>query len=327
LPGTGLKHPTHGHLVFDIETTALPLEQFDDYQQEYLFRIAERLHDEAARALRREEILRQFNLWPLTAQVICIAMLNADTSRGQVHFTCPEYRIRKTRLGRSSSLAAWTKSSLLTAFWDVAAIMNTSSLSTAVVFDVPFIYLRSALLNVPISRKDWLGYRFQSEPHCDLAEQLSFYNVSGREGAARRFNLDFYCKAFGIDSPKMHGVTGADMNEMIAAGNCGKLPITACGMLRLRCCSIRSGKIAWQVSSRPRGTPRTQHHEFRSCLFCGPSEATPFKRLLKASHLDDVQVLVHRDGPRECLTRCGCRACISHAKLGAHLRLRRRPEP
>ena len=68
-------------------------------------------------------------------------------------------------------------------------------------FDVPFIYLRSALLNVPISRKEWLGYRYQTEPHCDLAEQLTFYGVSGRDGAARRFNLDFYCKAFGIRSP------------------------------------------------------------------------------------------------------------------------------
>ena len=76
----------------------------------------------------------------------------------------------------------------------------------------------SAVLNVPISRKDWLGYRFATEPHCDLAEQLTFYGVSGREGAARRFNLDFYCKAFGIESPKSHGVTGLDVNTLLAAG-------------------------------------------------------------------------------------------------------------
>jgi len=81
---------------------------------------------------------------------------------------------------------------------------------------VPFIYLRSALLNVPISKKNWLGYRFATEPHCDLAEQFTFYNVSGREGAARRFNLDFYCKAFGIESPKSHGVTGMDVNTLMA---------------------------------------------------------------------------------------------------------------
>src|SRR5207249_10058314 len=36
-------------LVFDIETSALPLENFDEVQQEYLFREAERLADEPAR--------------------------------------------------------------------------------------------------------------------------------------------------------------------------------------------------------------------------------------------------------------------------------------
>jgi hypothetical protein len=71
-------------------------------------------------------------------------------------------------------------------------------------------------LQVPISRKDWLGYRFQTEPHCDLAEQLTFYGVSGRDGAARRFNLDFYCKAFGIPSPKAQGVTGLDVNRLLS---------------------------------------------------------------------------------------------------------------
>ena len=37
-------------LVFDIETSALPVENFDEVQQEYLFREAARLPDEAARA-------------------------------------------------------------------------------------------------------------------------------------------------------------------------------------------------------------------------------------------------------------------------------------
>ena len=42
--------------------------------------------------------------------------------------------------------------------------------------------------------------------------------MSGREGAGRRFNLDFYCKAFGIDSPKSHGVTGMDVNDLVREG-------------------------------------------------------------------------------------------------------------
>ena len=36
-------------LVFDIETSALPLEHFDEAQQEYLFRECEKIADESAR--------------------------------------------------------------------------------------------------------------------------------------------------------------------------------------------------------------------------------------------------------------------------------------
>ena len=59
-------------LVFDIESTAQPLENFDEVQQEYLFRELQKIPDEAARAARREEIQRQFSLWPLTGHVVCI---------------------------------------------------------------------------------------------------------------------------------------------------------------------------------------------------------------------------------------------------------------
>jgi DNA polymerase elongation subunit (family B) len=205
-------------LVFDIETSALPREQFDAAQLEYLFREAEKLPDEAARETRRAEIQRQFNLWPLTAQVVCIAMLNADTSRGQVLFTAEDYETDAAEAGPVEFVACVDEIEMLTAFWDVAQHYDAIATFNGRGFDVPFLYLRSALLNVPVTRKNWLGYRFATEPHCDLAEQLTFYGVSGREGAARRFNLDFYCKAFGIESPKSQGVTGMDVNDLIAAG-------------------------------------------------------------------------------------------------------------
>ena len=40
-------------LVFDIETTALPLENFDEVQQEYLYREAEKLPEGPERESRR----------------------------------------------------------------------------------------------------------------------------------------------------------------------------------------------------------------------------------------------------------------------------------
>jgi DNA polymerase elongation subunit (family B) len=205
-------------LVFDIETTALPLDHLDEAQQEYLFRECSKLADEEARAARRAEISQQCSLWPFTSQVVCIAMLNAETSRGQVLFTAEDYEEAADEAGPVEFVPCVDEVELLTAFWDVAKHYETIVTFNGRGFDVPFIYLRSALLNVPISRKDWLGYRYQTDPHCDLAEQLTFYGVSGREGAARRFNLDFYCKAFGIESPKSHGVTGMDVGRLLAEG-------------------------------------------------------------------------------------------------------------
>src|SRR5438309_1040872 len=79
-------------LVFDIETSALPLERFDEAQQEYLFRECAKIADETARSARRGEITQQCSLWPFTSQVVCIAMLNADTARGQVLYTAAEHQ-------------------------------------------------------------------------------------------------------------------------------------------------------------------------------------------------------------------------------------------
>ena len=205
-------------LVFDIETSALPVECFDEAQQEYLFRETDKLADPTARETRRTEIQHLFSLWPLTARVVCIAMLNVETQRGQVLFTADDYEESAVEDGPVEFVPCVDEVELLTAFWDVAKHYDGIVTFNGRGFDVPFIYLRSAVLKVPISRKDWLGYRYAVEPHCDLADQLTFYGVSGREGAARRFNLDFYCKVFGIDSPKAQGITGMDVARLLEEG-------------------------------------------------------------------------------------------------------------
>jgi 3'-5' exonuclease len=214
-------------LVFDIETTALPLENFDEAQQEYLFREIGKIDDAIAKNAKREEITRFMSLWPFTSQVVCIAMLNAETQRGQSIYIAEDFEDETDESQLSASKPAEDgvkfipcadETELLSQFWDVAKKYDSIVTFNGRGFDVPFIYLRSALLNVPISKKNWLGYRYAVEPHCDLAEQFTFYSVSGRDGAARRFNLDFYCKAFGIESPKSAGVTGMDVKDLMEAG-------------------------------------------------------------------------------------------------------------
>ena len=205
-------------LIFDIETSALPLDNFDEAQQEYLFREAEKMADGPARETRRAEIKQFMSLWPFTSQVVCIAMLNAETQRGQTLFLAEDFEDEAGEGGPVEFVPCADEVELLTAFWDVAKHYDSVVTFNGRGFDVPFIYLRSAILNVPISKRNWLGYRYATDPHCDLAEQLTFYSVSGRDGAARRFNLDFYCKAFGIESPKSHGVTGMDVSTLLAEG-------------------------------------------------------------------------------------------------------------
>ena len=202
-------------LVFDIETSALPLDQFDEVQREYLFREAERIADPDQRAARRGEIQQMFSLWPLTARVVCIAMMNPETERGQVLYLAEEAAVPNQESAPINFMPCMDEADLLAGFWDAVRRFETVITFNGRTFDVPFVYMRSALLDVSISRKDWLGYRYQFDTHCDLADQLTFYN-GGRDGATRRFNLDFYCKAFGIESPKAKGITGMDINQLVA---------------------------------------------------------------------------------------------------------------
>src|ERR1043165_7653941 len=105
-------------LVFDIETSAFSLDHFDDVQQEYLFREAEKLADEVERAARRDHIQQLFSLWPFTARVVCIAMLNAETSRGQVLYTAQNHEA--TPEGPVEFVTCKDEAQLLASFWNVA---------------------------------------------------------------------------------------------------------------------------------------------------------------------------------------------------------------
>ena len=62
-----------------------------------------------------------------------------------------------------------------------------------------------------------MPYRYKTDFHVDLLEQMTFYSAS------RKFNLDFYCKAFGIESPKSSGVTGHDVKPLFESGEYEKI--------------------------------------------------------------------------------------------------------
>jgi len=190
-------------LVFDIETLGRPPDSFDQAQTGYLFRGA--LTEEA-----RAEEVNKLNLSPLTAEILAIGMLNPETSRGRVL-----YRSDRTEKFSSDDgkieFASGDETAILRSFWEDVRSYDRIVTFNGRTFDCPFLMIRSALLGVKPTR-NLVPYRYSSSPHCDLLDQLTYY------GSTRRFNLDFYCRAFGIPSPKAGGLTGLDLGPLYREG-------------------------------------------------------------------------------------------------------------
>jgi predicted PolB exonuclease-like 3'-5' exonuclease len=197
-------------LLFDIETVGLPLESLDEAQQEFWLRPAQRELTEEAQASKRQDLIQQLNLSPLTAQVVAIAMVNVDSWRGKVLYQAEDAEEWTSDDGLVEFVSG-TEEELLMGFWEAITRFDRFVTFNGRGFDCPFLMLRSAVLGIKPTR-DLMPYRFDPRKHCDLADQLTFYGAF----AQRRFNLDFYCKAFGIESPKAEGITGLDVNRLFA---------------------------------------------------------------------------------------------------------------
>ncbi len=190
-------------VVFDIETLGFPLDAFDEKQQEYLLKAADT--DE-----KREVEIQKLNLYPLTARIIAIGMLNPETSSGKVFY---QAEVEESFLSEDGKIeyVSGDETACLRNFWRMIEKFDRFVTFNGRSFDCPFIMIRSAVLGVRPTR-NLVPYRYEHARHCDLLEQLTFY------GTTRKFNLDFYCKAFGIKSPKSEGLTGLDLGPLFHAG-------------------------------------------------------------------------------------------------------------
>jgi 3'-5' exonuclease len=207
-------------VVFDIETLGYPLESFDETQQKYLLKFSET-------EIERVEAIQKLNLYPATAQIIAVGLLNPETNRGKILFQSDKI-LDYTSDDETIQFITGTEKEILEQFWQNISHYNQFITFNGRGFDCPFLMLRSAILQVQPTR-NLMPYRYDASVHCDLLEQFTFY------GAFRKFNLDFYCKSFGIESPKVHGITGLDMKQLfkekrfrdIAQYNLGDLRATA----------------------------------------------------------------------------------------------------
>jgi hypothetical protein len=207
------------YLVFDIETAAVPFDGLEESQQEYLLRNCTTEEEK-----KREMDLMSLN--PLTSQVVAIGMLHSrshDADPAGCIYTTGERTTEEQKLPDGTKWCEMPEKDLLGKWWEILARGSQNNGGYTLVsfngrgFDAPFLMLRSAMLRVKPSRNMMDGTKFNYKKHTDLQDELSFYNY-GKSGPSRRFNFDFYCKAFGIPSPKGEGITGADVPEFFRSG-------------------------------------------------------------------------------------------------------------
>lgn len=195
-------------IIFDIETIPVDFDSLDEAQKQYLLKFSETEEDE-------EKVKEQMALWAPTNRIVAIGMLSVEKEKGAVYFQSENKNIPDFE-EQNIKYSCGNEKEILEKFWKAISFANKFVTFNGRGFDCPVLMLRSAMLQAKPS-KNLMPYRYSNDVHVDLLEQLTFYN------SVRKFNLDFYCKAFGIASPKSSGVTGHDVKPLFEQGKYEKI--------------------------------------------------------------------------------------------------------
>ncbi len=204
-------------LVVDIETTAFDFDSLTESQQEFLLRYAEKEKDEETRNEKIDEAIRFTSLYPFTAKVIVIGLMNVLTGNRYILFESKDPREWKNE-EKKISYHGMSEKAMLVQFWNFALKTKKIITFNGRQFDIPFLMIRSAI-NKVIPSRNFIKSRYDTSTHIDLLDQFTFY------GAIRKFNLDFYCHSFGIKSPKSDGVNGMEVKSLYDAGKIDEIAI------------------------------------------------------------------------------------------------------
>jgi DNA polymerase elongation subunit (family B) len=208
-------------LVIDIETSPLPWDMFDEAQQAYLLARTESPEEQ-------EERKKQMALAPLTGCIVCIGLYLVKREQNEVtelKRIClmndqrddAEPRKGPIELSNGGKLYLYSERALMRDFWKFLGSEDCRGAHYITfngrMFDFPFLMLRSAVLGERPSVNLMGGTRYRYDGHTDLLDEFTFYSPQNI-GATRRYNLDFLTKAFGIESPKSHGVDGTKVSAL-----------------------------------------------------------------------------------------------------------------
>jgi len=197
-------------IVLDIETCAYPFESLSESQQEYLLRYAEKETDPGKKQEQTDQAIRYTSLYPLTAKCVAIGIYDIDKNKSFVYYESEETEEWASE-DQQIHYKGLTEVEMLKSFWKIIEITDQVVTFNGRNFDLPFLMMRSAMLKVKPS-KNLIKSRYDKKSHIDLLEQFTFY------GLTRKFNLDFYCNAFGIESPKTKEMSGMEVKNLYEAG-------------------------------------------------------------------------------------------------------------
>lgn len=197
-------------VVFDIETVGDAIEEYPEDIQKYLTKSAD--NEE-----RKQELIKEFSLNPLTGKIAAIGLMDHKKDKGCILVNCEE----ETALCSTHENFTYLKGDekfVITRFWDIIIKGGYNIFVTfnGRDFDCPYIMLRSVYHKIkpPVNLMKGSEYNFNAN-HIDLMKEFNFYAYSSKGGARRKFNLNFYCNKFGIKSPKADGYSGDIVAQLV----------------------------------------------------------------------------------------------------------------
>ncbi|MGA8264664.1 MAG: ribonuclease H-like domain-containing protein, partial [Ignavibacteriaceae bacterium] len=163
------------------------------------------------------DAIRYMSLYPFTAKVVAIGLHDVEKNKSFVYYENDKFEEWSSEES-NTQYKGLIEPEMLQSFWKIIELADRIVTFNGRNFDAPFLMLRSAMLKIKPS-KNLIRNRYDTSFHIDLLDQFTFY------GLTRKFNLDFYCNAFGIESPKSKGISGMDVKSLYDAGKVKEIAI------------------------------------------------------------------------------------------------------
>lgn len=200
-------------LVFDIETIGEDFETLDELTKESLTRWIKK---ESASDIEYEKALEDLKnglgLSPLTGQIVAIGVYDVEKEKGAVYFQAPDGSVENSEDG-NIKFRVLSEKEMLQQFWNLAEKYDEFISFNGRGFDVPFMFIRSAVHEIRPTKNLMANRYLSSQPknsqHIDLLDQFTFYGAVRRRGS-----LHLWSRAFGIKSPKAEGINGDDVGQL-----------------------------------------------------------------------------------------------------------------